>query len=394
MDAERGGDTPRGAGVVIPSLDGLRAVAAILVLLTHAAFLTGFGATAGLVGRLWSRGDFGVGIFFALSGFLLHRGLIVRGERHVDVAGYALRRAARVLPAYWVALVAVVVFADPPLRSWLLHAAGLQIYVGDAWISSFNHTWSLATEISFYVALPFVVLGLGPLRRRNPALPLLVLTSLAVLLTLASFLRGGEVFGVDVISHMWLHARGPQFLVGMICAEALVLPTHRLSEVLRNWGSDTVACLSLAGAAYLLATTAVTGPLTVAPATGAELFVRSVLCTLVSLCLLLPLTNGRPSAYSAALSTPSIRWLGRVSYGVFLWHLPVFTAIYAVTGVATFTGGVAPLLAVGVPITLALAALSHHAVETPASRLVSRLTAYERDRRRRQDEKPHAPLER
>ncbi|MDT0215260.1 acyltransferase [Rothia sp. ARF10] len=393
MDERTAPWTRPAAAVVIPSLDGLRAVAAAMVVLTHAAFLTGFGVTGGLVGRLWSRGDFGVGIFFALSGFLLHRGLIANSERRIDVVGYALRRAARVLPAYWIALAAVVVFANPPLRSWLLHAAGLQIYVGDAWISSFNHTWSLATEISFYACLPLVVLGLRPLRRRDPALPLVVLVGAAVLLTLASVLRAGEVFGVDVISHMWLHARGPQFLVGMICAEALLLPTHPVARGLRRWGSDPVACLSVAAGAYLLATTTVAGPLTLAPATAGELLVRSALGTLVSLCLLLPLTHGPATAYSAALSTPSVRWLGRVSYGIFLWHLPVFTACYALTGVDNFTGGLAPLLAVGVPVTLLLAALSYHAVETPASRLVSRLTTRKRHREGDEDEQTHPALQ-
>ncbi|KGN38883.1 acyltransferase family protein [Knoellia subterranea] len=371
---------PVGAVTVIPALDGLRAVAATLVILTHAAFLTGFGATGDLVGRLWSRGDFGVGIFFALSGFLLHRGLIAAPSGKVAVGAYALRRAARVLPAYWVTLAAVVVFANPPLRDWLLHVAGLQIYVGDAWISSFNQSWSLATEISFYVALPFVVMALSPLRRRHPAGPLVVMVVAIVGLTLLSVLRSGEVFGVDVITHMWLHARGPQFLIGMLCAEALLLPDHAISRTLHRWGGDTVGCLAVAGGAYLLSTTAITGPLTVAPATGSELLVRSALGTLVAFCLLLPLTHGRPSTYSHALSLPWMRWLGVISYGVFLWHLPVFMAIYDVTGVANFTGGLLPLLAVGLPITLLLSAVSHYWVEVPASRLAGRVLARRRHR--------------
>ena len=159
MTASRTATDP--AVTVIPALDGLRALAAGLVVLTHAAFLTGFGASGGLVGRLWARGDFGVGIFFALSGFLLHRGFLAKaGRGGLDVVGYTLRRAARVLPAYWVTLAAVVVFAHPPLRDWLLHAALLHIYVPDAWISSFGQSWSLATEISFYAVLPLVVIAL------------------------------------------------------------------------------------------------------------------------------------------------------------------------------------------------------------------------------------------
>lgn len=389
---------PPGAVTVIPALDGLRAVAAGLVVLTHAAFLTGFGVTGGLMGRLWSRGDFGVGIFFALSGFLLYRGLAARDdERGLDLRGYALRRAARVLPAYWVTLAAVVVFANPPARDWVLHAALLQIYVPDAWISSFGQSWSLATEVSFYVLLPFVVMALQPLRRRHPALPLTLLVVAAVLTTALSGVGAGAVFGEDLQVGMWLHARAPQFLVGMICAEALRVPGAAVSRRLAVWGSSAGACLALAGAAYLLATTPLAGPLTVDTASPGQFVARTVLGTLVALALLLPLTQGGPSAYSTALSQPAVRWLGRVSYGIFLWHLPVFVALYDLTGVELFTGGLLPLLAVGVPVTIVLAAASHRLVEVPASTLVGRHLGHrrvrERERERTENKEPHRTLE-
>ncbi|KRE41315.1 acyltransferase family protein [Knoellia sp. Soil729] len=378
-----------------PALDGLRAVAAGLVVLTHAAFLTGFGATGGLIGRLWARGDFGVGIFFALSGFLLHRGLVSKDAKgSLDVLGYGLRRAARVLPAYWVALAAVVVFANPPWRDWVLHAALLQIYVSDAWISAFGQSWSLATEISFYAVLPLVVIALRPLRRRHPALPLVVLVVTALVTTLFAGLGAGEVFGEDLQFHMWLHARAPQFLAGMICAEALSVPTSSVSRRLEAWGADSVMCLAVAGAAYLLGTTTIAGALTVDTASASELIGRTALCTLVSFALLLPLTHGGASAYRAALSHATVRWLGRVSYGVFLWHLPVFTALYAVTGVALFSGGVVPLLAVGLPTTLLLAVMSHQWLEVPASALVGRFLGRQRDRERRQHQQPDRRLDR
>lgn len=182
---------------------------------------------------------------------------------------------------------------------------------------------------------------------------------------------------------MWLHARGPQFLVGMLCAEALLVPRHPVSTALVRWGRDAVACLAVAGAAYLLATTAVTGPLTVAPADGSRLLVRSALCTLVALCLLLPLTMGTHSLYASALTHPWIRWFGVIAYGLFLWHLPVFAAIYEITDVPEFSGGLLPLLAVGLPTTIGLAALSHYWIEVPASRLVGRILR----RRQRQDER-------
>lgn len=378
----------------LPALDGLRAVAAGLVVLTHAAFLTGFGATGGLVGRLWARGDFGVGIFFALSGFLLHRGLVSDDARgRLDVLGYALRRVARVLPAYWAALAAVVLAANPPLRDWLLHAALLQIYVPDAWISSFGQSWSLATEMSFYAVLPLIVIALRPLRRRHASLPLVVLVCGALVTTVTSGLGAGEVFGEDIQFHMWLHARAPQFLVGMICAEALLAPASRISRRLSSWAADPAMCLSVAAAAYLLGTTPLAGALTVDTASSSELIARTVLGTLVAFALLLPLALGGDSLYHSLLSHRVACWLGAVSYGIFLWHLPVFTGLYALTGVDLFTGGVLPLLAVGIPVTLALAAMSHQWIELPSSALAARVLRRHRGHERHEQHQPDPTLD-
>lgn len=386
---------PRGAVTLVPALDGLRAVAAVLVVLTHAAYFTGNGVNGGLVGRLLARGDFGVAIFFALSGFLLHRGLLADDSAgRLDLFGYAVRRLARIGPAYWLTLGVVAALAHPPTRDVVLHAVGLQIYWPDAWIPAFGQSWSVATEFAFYATLPLAVLALRPLRRRHAALPLVVLAVLTVLLTLTSGIGGGGVFGEDVLYERWLHARAPNFLVGMICAEALLVPGNVIARTLKRWGSDTVMCVSVGGATYFLATTPIAGALTLEPATPGQLVVRTALSSVVALALLVPLTHGGPSAYRDLLSRPSARWLGVTSYGLFLWHLPVFEGLYAVTGAPAFEGGLLPLLAVGVPVSILLAALSHAWIEVPASRCAGRVAARrrQRQRERRENEQPHGSL--
>lgn len=380
---------------VIPALDGLRALAAGLVVLTHAAFLTGFGASGGLTGRLWSRGDFGVAIFFALSGFLLHRGLVAAdvGGR-LDVIGYAVRRAARLLPAYWLVLTVVALGATPPVRDVVIHALALQIYWPDAWIGAFGQSWSIATEIAFYVALPFAVLGLRRVRRLGPLHPVTVLCVLGLVLTATSGFGGNAVVGEDIFYDRWLHARAPHFLLGMICAETLLVPGHRVSRLFGRAGRDPVACLAVAGGAYLLATTPIAGGLDLSPGTATDVVVRTALSGIVALGLLLPLTHGGPSGYRTALSNPTVRYLGVISYGLFLWHVPVFIGLYAVTGVEEFTGALLPLLALGLPISLGLAAATHRWVEVPSSRLAGRLLARRRHREaeRREHEDSDAPL--
>lgn len=392
---ERTESTPPGApGLsVLPALDGLRGIAAGLVVLTHAAFLTGFGTSAGLPGHLLARGDFGVGIFFALSGFLLHRGLLreARSSRGVDTLRYAARRFARVFPAYWLALAAVVIVANPELRVWVLSAVGLQIYAPETAIASFGQAWSVATEASFYVALPVAVLLLRRLRTRSPVAPLYVLVGVLAVTSLLPLATSPAVFGQDLLVERWLPWRAPHFLIGMICAEALLLPDHPVARTLKRWATDPVGCLLIAGAAYLTSTTPVAGSLSLEPAFGITLFMRTGLATLVAAGLVLPLALGTTSGWSRLLSLPALRWLGLVSYGLFLWHLPVFTAVYAVTGAEFFRGGILPLLSFGVPISLLLAFLSHQFVELPSSGLVARLLARRRGRSQRDHTEEHDP---
>src|SRR5260370_42480308 len=114
-------------------LDGLRAAAAVAVVLTHVAFQTGEvvrGAGGALLGRL----DAGVAVFFALSGFLLYRPYVAArwdGRPPPPVRRYALRRAARILPAYWLAPIAAGATSRPAPRGRVLpHARLAPTYTG------------------------------------------------------------------------------------------------------------------------------------------------------------------------------------------------------------------------------------------------------------------------
>lgn len=363
----------------LPGLDGLRAVAALLVVATHAAYLTGFTTNGGLLGRLAGRGDFGVAIFFALSGFLLHHGLAADArEGRTDLRAYAVRRAARVLPAYWVTLAVVVVLVQPPVRTVVAQALAIQTYVPGTDIDAFSQSWSIPTELSFYVALPLVVWLLERARRRRAGAPVAILATTALLSVVALALVPAGVVGEDVLLERWLLARWPNFAVGMLLAEVVLRPTGRVAARVVAMARDTAGCLVVAGAAFVLATTPIAGPLTLGPVSGVQLSARLVLSTVVAGFLLAPLVLGRDDAYSAALGSAPMTGVGRVSYGLFLWHLPVFTAVYALTGATVFAGGILALLAVGLPISLGLAWLSHVAVELPAMRWAARRVPHRR----------------
>lgn len=379
----------------LPALDGLRGLAVLMVVLTHAAFLTGLSGVPRLDARLLARGDFGVAIFFALSGFLLYRLLMHESATpgRIHLTGYAARRFARVVPAYWVTLAALILATRPGVRDSVLHAVSGQIYVADSMIPAFGQSWSVATEISFYVALPFLVLVMGWLRSRHAHLAITVMLIVLIVTSLLGALVGPSWLGEDVILERLLPWRAPHFLIGMIFAEAAISPSSRISRWLRGIANQPGGCLAIAGAAYLAATTPLTGSLLLEPAHGFELVMRTLFSTIVAAGLLLPLALGRASAWSDMLSRPFPRWLGAVSYGVFLWHLPVLEAIFSITGAPHFRGGLLPLLAVGLPISLLLGFLSHRVIELPASRLAARLARRSGHHQRDQKQNTDRPLE-
>ncbi len=361
-----------GRAVHEPALDGLRALAATLVVLTHAAFLTGFVTNGGLFGRLFGRGDLGVAIFFALSGYLLHRSLVLEDEAGGARFGrYAVRRFVRIAPAYWVCLGVVALTVHPSARDVAADALAVQIYLPDASIPAFSQSWSIATEVSFYAVLPLVVVGMRRLRARGSEAPMRVLLLLLVLGVGTAWLASSGRIGVDTLYERWLPARTSNFALGIVLAEATLLPRSRITRWLVALAHHPGTCVAAAAAAYLLATTPIAGALTLGVVSGLQLAVKMALSTVVAGGLMIPLVFGGRSGLGQLLSHPTTRWLGLVSFGVFLWHLPVFKGLYAVGGLREFTGGLVPLLALGVPITLLVSAMSYYLIEQPCSRWVS-----------------------
>ena len=153
----------------VPALTGVRALAAILVLTTHAAYTTGK-YTHGYLGVVYSRMEIGVPIFFVLSGFLLF-GPWVRaaaaGTAAPSLSRYARHRVRRIMPAYAVTVLAAYLIyhfrdAGPnPGHSFnglLRNLTLTQIYT-DSYLYSHLHQgltqmWSLAVEVAFYLVLP------------------------------------------------------------------------------------------------------------------------------------------------------------------------------------------------------------------------------------------------
>jgi len=360
-----------------PALDGLRALAALAVVLTHVAFQTGL-VGRGALGVVLGRFDFGVTVFFALSGYLLygsHVRAAAAGRTAPDTVGYYVRRAVRVLPAYWLVLVVVLVTTRPPLPDAVANLALVQIYLPGVFLPGYTHTWSLVTELSFYAVLPLIAIALRRTRRPTVVLVAMVLTGWASagLSGLVQFDAGSLQFAGENLAARWLPAHLAWFAVGMLLAQ---MTTERQTP----WVRQVIAlaqrpgtCLAVAGAAFVLATTNLAGPLTLAPTSGPQAALKELLGTVVAAFLLLPLVLGRgDDLWSAAMGSRLARRLGLISYGIFLWHLPVLEGFYVVSGVPRFSGNLVLALIAVLPMTVLLASLTYVLVERPLIRRAAR----------------------
>jgi peptidoglycan/LPS O-acetylase OafA/YrhL len=369
------GAADRGRLAGLPMLDGLRAVAAGGVLLTHVAFQTGaVGRGAG--GALLGRFDAGVAVFFVLSGFLLYRPYTVAlhaGRPAPGLRRYALRRAARILPAYWAALVVVALTTSPAPRGRVLTHIWLgQTYVGQLF-PSYTQTWSLCAEVAFYAVLPFLALLVwAAVRRWGAAAEWWTLLGLA--LGGYAYVGVARGFGFADRSLLWLPGHLDWFAVGMglaaLWARIDDLPDGlvvRVVGLLARWPGTSWA---LAGVLLWLWSTPVAGPLTLDPIPGLAALVKEAGYAVISALLMIPCVFGDPArgGLGAALAHPVSRYLGRISYGIFLWHLLVLRGLYSVAGWQPFTGRLFTVAVLTIAGSVAVAALSWVLVEKPALR--------------------------
>jgi peptidoglycan/LPS O-acetylase OafA/YrhL len=363
-------------------LDGLRAVAAAAVLLTHVAFQTGEVAR-GAGGALLGRFDAGVAVFFVLSGFLLYRphaAALRAGREPPGVRRYAVRRAARILPAYWLALAAVVLSApSAPAGQVGTHLWLGQTYAGSLF-PTFSQTWSLCAEIAFYAALPLLA---ALVRRvvawRGPAGEWWALGGLAAIgYGYVALVRGA---GLPDRALLWLPGHLDWFAAGMAIAALWARlaapggapggPLVRAVQLLARWPGT---CWAAAAVLLWLVATPVAGPLTLEPIPGLAALVKEVAYAVIGSLLLLPAALGDPrtGGLAGVLAHPVSRFLGRISYGVFLWHLLVLHAVYALTGWEPFTGRLGTAAVLTVIGSVGAATASWLLVERPALRLAER----------------------
>ncbi|RBY90739.1 acyltransferase family protein [Blastococcus sp. TF02A-26] len=362
-----------------PALDGIRALAATTVVVTHAAFWTG-DHTGDAVGRVLAHLDVGVAVFFVLSGFLLFRPFAhaaTRGERAPSAGAYLWRRALRILPPYWLAVAAALILLpanDGADRStWVRNLALAHIYDDGGFSVGLEHTWSLCVEAAFYLVLPFLAFVLLSMSRRHGLRPWPTLVGLGVLTVAgAAYLYGVWMGDVEFVpTNLWLPAFAGWFAGGMTLALLSVSDTEwgpvRLA---RRLGSNLGLCWAAAAVLFGLACTPLAGPYSFGVSTPVEAVTRSLLYMGTALLMVLPLVLAGPheGPVRRALSSKPARYLGEISYGLFLFHLLVLVGLYDTLDATIFTGDlwlVAPIVWLA---SVAVAALVYVGVERPVRR--------------------------
>jgi peptidoglycan/LPS O-acetylase OafA/YrhL len=345
----------------LPAVEGMRACAAIGVVITHVAFQTGH--AAGVTGRLFGRFDMAVAVFFALSGFLLWRGhaAAARGLRRTPPTSHYLRsRVVRIMPAYLVSVVVILALlpdaGGASITVWLANLTLTQIYVPLTLTPGLTQMWSLAVEVSFYIALPLLALSARrlPVRARIPVIAAVALLSLGW-----GFIPIHTPYGVNPLN--WAPAYGCWFGAGMLLAEWTVRPISWVHRLARR----RVLMAVMTVTAYLVAASPLAGPEGLTPATVNQFIVRTAMGGVLAWTLLAPLVLDRPDTPHRVLASPTMVTLGRWSYGVFIWHLAALDMVFPVIGRFAFSGDMATVLALTLIFTIALAAVSYALVESP-----------------------------
>jgi peptidoglycan/LPS O-acetylase OafA/YrhL len=322
-----------------PLMDSLRAIAALSVLVTHAGFLSGanFGAW---YGDYTARLDVGVTIFFLLSGFLLYRPFVSArlGERaRPRIPDYARRRLLRILPAYWLALTVLAIWPGLP-QMWQPHDWAyyglVQVYFPDWTLGGILPAWSLAVEISFYAALPLLVLLMErPFMGRTRAAKIRSELIMLVLLFAGALLfrvlvRANEGAVPDSNLYFTLAGNFDWFALGMFLALASVWVAgmDRAPAAVRV--VERLPSLSWIVAAVLfwaIATQMGIGPEFPQKYTSEEWLYEHLFYGAIAFFLLLPAVFGDSlgGLPRVILRNRGLAWLGLISYGIFLWHHPI-----------------------------------------------------------------------
>jgi peptidoglycan/LPS O-acetylase OafA/YrhL len=339
-----------------PDIQGLRAVAVALVLLSH----VGFSFAAG--------GYVGVDVFFVVSGFLITSLLVkeVFDTGKISIAGFYARRARRILPAASAVTIATVIgawlwFPVTRLEAVMQDAFTVIVYAvnyrfvateteylnADQMPSPFQQYWSLAVEEQFYVVWPLLLIGLLALAKRSPRkLVNAAIGACAGIFALSLVLSVLVTQVSQPTAYYAAHTRIWELAGGALLA--LTLPALKRIPAALAW------ILGIAGLAAIVASGILYDESTPFPGYTALLPVLGTMAVIAA-------GSGAANPASSLLGTGPFQYVGKISYSLYLWHWPILILIPLAVDAEPTVGFNSVLLLA----TIAVAQLSYLYIEEP-----------------------------
>jgi peptidoglycan/LPS O-acetylase OafA/YrhL len=360
----------------MPALDGVRAFAVLSVMAYHGGV------------SFLPAGFFGVDAFFVLSGFLITTLLVTEwsGTHRIGLRAFWARRARRLLPALLLMLLFVLLYARfvaapgtyPGLRwdsiaalfycaNWRFIVSGQNYFVQSGPVSPLLHTWSLAIEEQFYIVWPILVLAIMRLRHGRSGRALQILLAVSVIGALASAIEMALLYNPSADPtrlYFGTDTHAQCMLVGAALATAIALWRGRQAPPLSSRVGVLLSVIGLLGVAICAwAWSQLQYGQAFVFQGGFLLVALSVAAVILSAVL-------HPTGIVArALSWAPLRFIGTISYGMYLWHFPLDIAL---TGQRTGLSGT-PLFLFRTLVTVAVSTLSFYLLERPirSGRLLS-----------------------
>ena len=354
----------------LPSIDSLRALAVLAVIIYHVDvnYLPG--------------GFLGVDLFFVLSGYLISS-LIIKEFRKIGTVtfyNFYIRRARRLLPAVYfmitIGLVVMVLFNEVLLRKSHLDAIFGYIYSSNWWYifhkldyfdsfgaqSPFKHLWSLAIEEQFYMIFPLLFLLVNSKKKSKDGTYKLNKNFLYVVLglILVSLIAHILLFDINNISRIYFgtDTRAFSLLVGVV--GAILYPMERLHSKVTPQQNMIYSVVSLASIATLITVMVYTSEYNTWLYRGGFLLVAI-------LGLIVIISSGKQhTLMSKLLSFKPIVFIGKISYSLYLWHFPI---LVLTTPVSEIGNPNIFFVILRIVLTFAVAIVSYVFVETPIRKL-------------------------
>ncbi len=378
-----------GRSARFPAFDSFRALAALTVFLYHgAAYVGGLGGTVGGYISQWPTGfpAVGVAVFFMISAFLLYRPYAQArydGAPMPPLLPYGIRRLLRIVPGYWIALVIVALVLG---RTYVFTPLGLiryfgifQVYGAHTEQAGLAQAWTIDVEMTFYAALAAIAYLMA--RRRPSSTRSWIRSELGMCGVL---ILGSLLWQAAAVT--WWPSSSQQYLASLITLPAsfdFFGAGMALAVVSVAVGSSTPGAVRLIdrapwlpwlGAAVIYWLLVNSPPWYQSLGRTPAWLLTHTLRWLFALCVLLPGVFGtaRKGWLRKVLWWRPLMWVGKVSYGLYLWHVLVLYELHR-AGLHKAVGGAA-FLVVTFAVSVALGALSWYLIEHPALTLARRLS--------------------